>query len=32
MPEKAFSFKILVALGNASGTMIVDDVSAMVVN
>jgi hypothetical protein len=32
IPEKAFSFKILVAMGNASGTMIVDDVSAKVVD
>jgi hypothetical protein len=32
MPEKAFSFKILLAMGNASGTMIVDDVAAKVVN
>jgi len=28
MPEKAYSFKILVAMGNASGTMLVDDVAA----
>ena len=28
LPEKAFSFKILLAMGNASGTMIIDDVSA----
>jgi len=32
IPEKAFSFKILVAMGNASGTMIVDDVSAKAVD
>ena len=30
--ENAFSFKILIALGNASGTMIVDDVSALVID
>jgi hypothetical protein len=30
MPEKAFSFKILIAMGNASGTMLVDDVVAKV--
>ncbi|BAU55491.1 hypothetical protein MgSA37_03680 [Mucilaginibacter gotjawali] len=29
MPDKAYSFKILVAMGNASGTMLVDDVSAV---
>jgi Carbohydrate binding domain len=28
MPEKASSFKILVAMGNASGTMLIDDVTA----
>jgi hypothetical protein len=28
MPDKAFSFKILAAMGNASGTMLVDDVAA----
>ena len=32
MPEKAFNFKILVALGNASGTMLVDDVAAKMVD
>jgi hypothetical protein len=31
IPLKASSFKILIAMGNASGTMIVDDVSAVVV-
>jgi hypothetical protein len=28
MPEKAYSFKILVAMGNASGSMLIDDVTA----
>jgi len=28
IPEKAVSFKVLIAMGNASGTMIVDDVAA----
>jgi len=28
VPEKAYSFKILLALGNASGTLLVDDVAA----
>ncbi len=28
MPEKAYSFKILLAMGNASGTMLIDDVAA----
>ena len=32
MPEKAYSFKILVAMGNASGTMLVDDVAAKAVD
>jgi hypothetical protein len=32
MPDKAYSFKILLAMGNASGTMLIDDVSAMVVD
>jgi len=32
IPQKAGRFKILVAMGNASGTMIVDDVSAVVVD
>jgi hypothetical protein len=32
IPQKAGSFKILVAMENASGTMIVDDVSAIVVD
>jgi hypothetical protein len=30
MPDKATNFKILIAMGNASGTMIVDDVAAKV--
>ncbi|TWJ02345.1 hypothetical protein JN11_01317 [Mucilaginibacter frigoritolerans] len=32
IPEKAYSFKILFALGNASGTLLVDDVSAKAIN
>ena len=32
MPDKAYSFKILVAMGNASGTMLVDDVAAVKVD
>jgi hypothetical protein len=32
MPDKAYSFKILLAMGNASGTMQVDDVAATVVD
>lgn len=32
MPENASSFKILLAMGYASGTMLVDDVSATAVN
>jgi len=32
MPEKAYSFKILLAMGNASGTMLVDDVAAVKVD
>jgi len=32
MPEKAYSVKILLAMGNASGTMLIDDVTAKVVN
>jgi len=28
MPDKAVSFKILIAMGNASGTMLIDDVAA----
>lgn len=28
IPQKAVSFKVLIAMGNASGTMIVDDVAA----
>jgi hypothetical protein len=28
VPEKAYSFKMLFALGNASGTLLIDDVSA----
>jgi len=32
MPDKAYSFKILVAMGNASGTMLIDDVSAVPVD
>jgi hypothetical protein len=31
IPEKAYSFKILLAMGYASGTMLVDDVAAKVV-
>ncbi len=31
IPEKAVSFKILIAMGNASGTLIVDDVAAKAV-
>lgn len=31
VPEKASNFKILLAMGNASGTMIIDDVTAKVV-
>jgi hypothetical protein len=30
IPAKAVSFKVLIAMGNASGTMIVDDVAAKV--
>jgi len=30
MPEKAYSVKILLAMGNASGTMLIDDVMAKV--
>ena len=32
MPEKAYSFKILLAMGNASGTLLVDDVAAVKVD
>jgi hypothetical protein len=32
IPDKAYSFKILVAMGNASGTMLVDDVAAVKVD
>jgi hypothetical protein len=32
MPGKANSFKILVAMGNASGTMLIDDVAAVKVD
>jgi len=32
MPDKAYSFKILLAMGNASGTLLVDDVSAVKVD
>jgi len=32
MQEKAYSFKILAAMGNASGTMLIDDVSAKAVD
>jgi hypothetical protein len=32
MPDKAYSFKILVAMGNASGTMLIDDVAAVKVD
>ncbi len=32
VPEKAYSFKILLAMGNASGTMIIDDVVAVKVD
>jgi len=32
MPAKASSFKILLAMGNASGTMLADDVAAIVVD
>jgi hypothetical protein len=32
MPDKAYSFKILLAMGNASGTMLIDDVSAVAVD
>ena len=32
MPAKASSFKILIAMGNASGTMLADDVAATVVD
>jgi len=32
IPQKADSFKVLVALGNASGTMLVDEVAAKVVD
>lgn len=31
IPEKASNFKILLAMGNASGTMIIDDVTAKIV-
>ncbi|MFI5139577.1 MAG: hypothetical protein ACHQIM_17285 [Sphingobacteriales bacterium] len=31
MPEKAYSFKILIAMGNASGSMLADDVVAKAV-
>jgi len=32
MPDKAYSFKILLAMGNASGTLLVDDVAAVKVD
>ena len=32
IPEKVFSFKILLAMGNAAGTMLIDDVVARVVD
>jgi hypothetical protein len=32
MPDKAYSFKILLAMGNASGTMLIDDVAAKTVD
>ena len=32
VPETAYSIKIMVALGNASGTMLVDDVTAKMVS
>jgi hypothetical protein len=32
IPEKAYSFKILLAMGNASGTMLIDDVAAKAVD
>ncbi len=32
IPEKAFSFKVLLAMGNASGSMVVDDVTAKAVS
>ena len=32
MQEKAYSFKILAAMGNASGTMLIDDVGAKAVD
>jgi hypothetical protein len=32
IPEKAYSFKVLIAMGNASGAMIVDDVVATAVS
>jgi hypothetical protein len=28
IPQKAVSFKVLIAMGNASGTIIADDVAA----
>jgi len=31
-PDRAVSFKVLVAMGNASGTMLVDDVKATVID
>jgi hypothetical protein len=32
IPDKAYSFKILLAMGNASGTLLVDDVAAVKVD
>lgn len=32
IPDKAYSFKILLAMGNASGTMLIDDVAAKAVD
>jgi hypothetical protein len=32
IPAKAFSFKVLLAMGNASGSMVIDDVTAIAVS
>ncbi len=32
IPDKAYSFKLLLAMGNASGTLLVDDVAAVKVD
>ncbi|WP_428330416.1 hypothetical protein [Mucilaginibacter sp.] len=32
MPDNAMSFKILIAMGNAAGTLIIDDVAAKVID